>query len=712
MYFPAMIVFAVLPLVWAVPAFLIGHVALAGIATYVLSRLLGLGALGALVAAVGYQLSGPVLGRSVCCPASFEVSVWTPVALVGAELAIRTGDRFIRFGAWVLAGLAVSQVMAAWIGQGAYYVLMALGAYIFFRTVMATDDRTLTKMCRLRNLFVHAGAILVIGFGIGAAGILARLDYVSRSNLAGGAYQGPNEWAAKIGGITPELIANNLMNPGLTSYPGAVVVVLALVSPFLVWRWWAFAFFSVFGLVALALATPWDTPLHLVLYAVLPRFEVLHEHRPERIGMVAFLVLPLLAGASVDHLTRTLNPKLRSRFLVIGGAVIVSTVLILHADSAAERVLWLLGALLVAGTVMLPRPAIVRMLVPACVALFVVVDLFLGFQDLVADAPYGGFHRVDLKDYYASDGAVAFLDQRADDGRGRYLGFDPSRTAMSQGQRVLYRFDFADESTGDLLVNNLGTMHGLEDVQGYNPVQPQRFTEYLAALNGRHQEYHDANVFMSGLNSPLLHMLNVHYIVVPASIPPKRIDLQTLTRELPTVFVDDDVRVLRNPHAMPRAWLVYEARQVDPGEALRLFDTNAVDPRTVALLERPVAELDLGRRQSAGHAKLTYVTPEHLRITVETDTAGLLVLSETYDPGWKAYIDGEPADVLVANHLFRAVPVPAGAHTVELRYQPESLRFGLVVSVLTFLVLVVVATVLYAKRSTGAAACGGRDAMR
>ncbi len=59
------------------------------------------------------------------------------------------------------------------------------------------------------------------------------------------------------------------------------------------------------------------------------------------------------------------------------------------------------------------------------------------------------------------------------------------------------------------------------------------------------------------------------------------------------------------------------------------------------------------------------------------------MLSEGYDPGWRAEVDGEPAPVLVADHVLRAVPLPAGKHAVELRYVPPGLRLGLAITGIT-----------------------------
>jgi uncharacterized membrane protein YfhO len=67
-------------------------------------------------------------------------------------------------------------------------------------------------------------------------------------------------------------------------------------------------------------------------------------------------------------------------------------------------------------------------------------------------------------------------------------------------------------------------------------------------------------------------------------------------------------------------------------------------------------------------------------LTATASSSGVLVLSEVYDPGWHAYVDGKRADLYEANYAFRAVPLPAGEHTVELRYEPVSLRAGFFIS--------------------------------
>jgi uncharacterized membrane protein YfhO len=58
------------------------------------------------------------------------------------------------------------------------------------------------------------------------------------------------------------------------------------------------------------------------------------------------------------------------------------------------------------------------------------------------------------------------------------------------------------------------------------------------------------------------------------------------------------------------------------------------------------------------------------------------VVTEGYDPGWRAWVDGGPAPVWRANAIFRAVAVREGDHVVEMRYRPPSVAWGAAASVL------------------------------
>lgn len=98
----------------------------------------------------------------------------------------------------------------------------------------------------------------------------------------------------------------------------------------------------------------------------------------------------------------------------------------------------------------------------------------------------------------------------------------------------------------------------------------------------------------------------------------------------------------------------------------------------MVLLEHDLPPGPMVQRGSAAPGRATVVRYEPGRVTVETeaDAARLLVLTDTFFPGWIATIDGARTEILRANYAFRAVVVPPGRHAAEFRYRPASFRVG------------------------------------
>jgi len=300
----------------------------------------------------------------------------------------------------------------------------------------------------------------------------------------------------------------------------------------------------------------------------------------------------------------------------------------------------------------------------------------------------GQILELDLYGYYGPRGGAEFLRSRTREEPTRYFGYDYLETSSGS---VPYAIRFAEPGVAALLVNNAATSYGLQDVQGYNAVHLARYDEYMEALNGRVQNRHFSDVVPEGLDSPLLDLLNVRYIVTPAATSPTRPYMQDLKDTLPTAYEDDEVQILENRDALPRAWIVHSAKRATPEKALKLLGSGAVDARQTALLERPPPDLARPDDASSDRAVVTEYQAGRFQVKTTTGAPGLLVLSEGYYPAWKAYVDGEPAPIYRADHLLRAVPIPNGLHTVELRYESWFLRVGVAVSLSAYAGLVALA---------------------
>jgi hypothetical protein len=84
-----------------------------------------------------------------------------------------------------------------------------------------------------------------------------------------------------------------------------------------------------------------------------------------------------------------------------------------------------------------------------------------------------------------------------------------------------------------------------------------------------------------------------------------------------------------------------------------------------------------------------------LKVHVNAQRPGVLVLSETFYPAWRAYVDGRPTHIYRANYLFRAVAIPAGAHEVEMRYESTAFQVGVLVSAGTLITLLAIGCSLW-----------------
>ena len=87
-------------------------------------------------------------------------------------------------------------------------------------------------------------------------------------------------------------------------------------------------------------------------------------------------------------------------------------------------------------------------------------------------------------------------------------------------------------------------------------------------------------------------------------------------------------------------------------------------------------------------------------MTIQTaaNEDGILVLADSFYPGWDAYVDGKKAKIFKANHFFRAVPIPKGEHRIEFRYQPQSFKLGLIISLISLTCLVLVSLFLFLRQ--------------
>lgn len=239
--------------------------------------------------------------------------------------------------------------------------------------------------------------------------------------------------------------------------------------------------------------------------------------------------------------------------------------------------------------------------------------------------------------------------------------------------------------------NNTSYWH--KSVGGYHPAKLRRYQEMIEhhispemqaaykaiASAGGEMDSVDANKFR------VLNMLNTKYFIFPAG------------QQRQTVPI-------LNPHAYGNAWFVNKVQyvnnaneEIDALDSIIPTETAVVDARFKDVLKGTMESY----KDSLSSIRLTSYTPN--RLTYETNNAqdGIAVFSEIYYPdGWHVTIDGQPAELARADYILRTMYVPAGQHTIEMRFDPTSLHVteGIAYGALALLVIGIIVAVLIAKR--------------
>jgi hypothetical protein len=168
-------------------------------------------------------------------------------------------------------------------------------------------------------------------------------------------------------------------------------------------------------------------------------------------------------------------------------------------------------------------------------------------------------------------------------------------------------------------------------------------------------------------------MLNGKYLA--AAFP---LDLSGLVLR----WQEDGVWIYENEMALPRAYVVHQT-EVMPQEQMweRL---RTLEPSQVALVEE---EAVLSGIERGTPAEVTSYSPNRLVVEAKIDRPGLLVVSEIWYPGWKAFDNGKEMAIVRTNAVLRGVHLEAGQHIVELEYRPRTVSVGAAISAVTALIL-------------------------
>lgn len=225
--------------------------------------------------------------------------------------------------------------------------------------------------------------------------------------------------------------------------------------------------------------------------------------------------------------------------------------------------------------------------------------------------------------------------------------------------------DFTNQSA------NVPAYFKLENVNGYHSAKLRVYQDMLDVA--------DQGSTSQVTNPFLWNILNVKYIISPqqlGAMPPAFQSSQT------------GAFVYYNQSAVPRVYFVDTIRIAKQLDILKNLKEGNFDPRTTAYLEKEPSAA-IVPASSAAKARIVNYENEYIKVEAENDASNLLVFSEIYYPvSWKAFIDGKETEILKTNFALRSIVVPAGKHTIEMKFESPAFKQGKLISTSLNIVMV------------------------
>lgn len=637
LYFILAALGGLLLMAWGQALLVAAHLALAGIGAQRLLRALGASEPGQVVGALAFSLSGYLVARAHFLSINASLA-WLPWILLAVyQLAHAPGRRTVLR----LAALLAMQWLAGH-AQMAWYSLLLAGAWLLFWIWRTARPQAATRWRAIAGI----AAAGVLALALSAVQLLPTAEYLLQSPRAAQV----DTVLAMTYSFWPWRLLT-LLAPGLFGSPaagnfagygnfwedaiyiGVVPLLLAVVAARKLQSrrlaWWLLGVAA----VSLLLALGDNTPVFPWLFAHVPSFDMFQA--PARFSLWAVLALSLLAGLGVQYWRKPEGRGLYWSRLAVAGSVAVllgaGVGVLLQGTGRFDipdsyiRAMLVLGSTLLLFTILTLR----AWSLPEPTRHWLLAGL-VAAELLLAGWGLNPGAPLSLYDPQPQHAALA---AQLDGGR-IYIPADDERVLKFEH---LLRFDiFHSADPRELrssLLPNTSLLEGLPSANNFDPLLPARYVQWIAALEAADGE----------TRATMLAWMNV-----------------SVLQHVEQGGVASYERVA----AMPRA---------------QLYGCQPPVELTSQLPACPLLDA----------AAIVYSSANRVRVQVDAEAGGWLLLADTYYPGWHAHIDGAPAEIVPAYGVFRAVQLPAGAHEVDFTYRPLSFTLGLVSTLLAWPLLLV-----------------------
>jgi hypothetical protein len=653
------------------------HLVLAGLLMYAFCRrALAVPVAGASIGALAFSIGGFAISQSDHFNQANTLA-WMPGVLLAVDQAYRTRSR-----AWV-AALGLMFALQAFAGGAQEQYYTALVAVAWLIVLLVRERKAGARQLALRLVRPLLGALL--GVGMAAIQLIPTVELSHYGIRAGGkSLSDANLLALPFHDVIQSVVPNytTALPTEWVGYVGLVPLLLGAVAVVRGWRDPVVLVLAGLAAVALLVALGLATPVFWLVYHVLPGFSFFRV--PPRALLVFTFAAASLAAIGTGRLQR--HDRRVWLVLPVAGAVFLaafpiawtlqhrSPLPVLTAFLPASR--W---PLLAAWLALIALASVVGFAArrwPAAIAGLVVLT---GIELYAAAQPFDALKPLPAS-IYATDPLIdAVLPLDSGPFRGlsiAHIGNKTPQVPQSDLDRLGYRGDFryanlASARVAD--VPNFPLQSGRATIDGYDggllPLTSYlRFRAFLLPAGHNYPDYPIVYLAEQIPDYRLLGLLGVRSIVRDAQ-PGSATDIEGVT-------------IVDNPEALPRAFLVHTPRPSAGVDAdLRAIAAPEFDLGHMVTIAR--GDCAGGQADTADQTDLLQNGAESLTIRVSSDSPGVLVIGNVDYPGWQARVDGNVQPVLLVDGLIQGVCLPAGQHTVTLRFTPSHWTLAIAISIVS-----------------------------
>lgn len=431
------------------------------------------------------------------------------------------------------------------------------------------------------------------------------------------------------------LVIPGIDHDAYDSYVGGAALTLALLGVLLAWKDHRVRWLAGLALGGILFALGPNSVFHGVIYALVP---LVDKARVPAAGSLIFLLgLAPLAAFGLDKLTLPESDfwSRRAGWVLSGIAAVL-----------------MLASLFFYAAKVTPAISDDRMVITALVALLLAA-LMAGLRSGGISSQAATVMAIGLIMFELGNSTDYWLPHVSDKAHNLYLSklaadYDVARYLKGQGDFARFTYDDA------AIPYNIGDWYGIESFNAYVASVPSNLWAH--------------EVFSNRVQD----VLGIRYYVGKTAA-------RSDERE---VFQGrDGIKVFENPNAFPRVWAVHGTRKVaGEKQARELLAGAGFDARhTVFMIGQDPPRL---ATCDGDDVSMSHHEPSLLTIHAQMQCRGMVILSDTWFPGWTATVDGKRAKIEKAYGMLRGLVVEAGSHTIEMHYRPLGVYIGAGLSLL------------------------------